>query len=338
MTKLYIAVTVGGALLTSIPAEGRERDLRPRRARRGAVVRTHVPLARMTAEMGFLVVNADKDGATTLTDGTVTVRICPGMSTILVAGQPVCTRRGVEAHGNEILISPDAYRILKEAIRRARVNAIREVVIDPGHGGSDTGAIGMEGLYEKDVNLSVSLRVAELLRQRGIRVHLTRDSDVFVPLDERVAICNREKPDLFVSIHANASVVRDVTGIETFYVRETIDDGARARDALAHGAASVEGVDLTSEEDNLGLALHHVLFDMSRRRSMAIGERVCDSLERGLSSPNRGVKEAGFRVLKGARCPAVLVETGFLSNPSTEQKYKQQEYLDKVAEAIAAAI
>jgi N-acetylmuramoyl-L-alanine amidase len=303
------------------------------RARRG-----YVPISMLLNDLGLLVVDRDASGRVLGSDGSVSLTVCPGMSTVLVDGRGVPVRGTIIADDGGILIPEGALQGIRKAVLTARLGGVRKVMIDAGHGGKDTGAIGCGGLYEKTVALAVSLRLAKILERRGLEVSLTRKADVFIPLDDRVRICNREKPDLFISIHANAARSREVKGIETFYVRESIDDLTRARRRVRNGGKEIEGVDLKRGDRNLGLALYHTMFDMSRRRSREIGTRVNDSLWRSLDSPDRGVKEAGFRVLKGAECPALLVEVGFLSNRETERKFRQSEYLDRIAEAVAAGI
>jgi N-acetylmuramoyl-L-alanine amidase len=211
-------------------------------------------------------------------------------------------------------------------------------VIDPGHGGKDPGAIGRGGLTEKELNLSVSRRLAKILRARGVEVVLTRNRDVFISLGQRVRICNREKPDLFLSVHANANVSRTVTGVETFVMRESMSDLQRAREAIKGGSKEVEEVSLRKGDGYLSLALHHTLFDMSRRQSRKVGAKVQKSLVRGVREEDRGLKSAGYRVLKGARCPAILLEIGFLSNPSTERRFRRGAYLDRIVRSIADAL
>ena len=295
-------------------------------------------LNRLTDETGLLVVQRDGSGRVVMSDGTVTLVLCPGMSSVVVDGRALRVGAGIRADDAGVLIPENALVRIRAAVRDAILQAVHKVVIDPGHGGSDPGAIGRAGLEEKAVNLAVSLRLAKILEKRGIEVVLTRRSDVFIELDERVRMCNREKPDLFVSIHANAAEAGDVTGVETFYVREAIDDFDRARRTVGGRPKEVQGMRLGGSDSDLGMAMYHTLFDMSRRRSADVAGIVNRSLCKKLDSPDRGVREAGFRVLKGAECPAILVEIGFLSNVPTERKLMKGEYLDKVAEAVAAGI
>lgn len=322
-------------LLAGVSAEGRERS---RRRRSTTPVLPHVNLVYLDPALAGLSGPAacdDVTGRVTLTDGRSTVVICPGMATALVGGEVVHTGRFVTADDVGILIPKDFMLVVERLF--AGAGGLRKVVIDPGHGGKDPGAIGRSGLREKDVNLSIALRLARLLRERKIEVALTRKSDIFVPLDKRVKMSNKEKPDLFISIHTNSSKFKAVRGVETFFVKETTDDLARARAAGGSGGA-VEGVNLEQGDAYLGVALRHTLLDMSRSRSLQIGTKVQGALHKGLLTQDRGVKGAGFRVLKGALCPALLVEVGFISNPQTERKLKDSKYLDRIAKAISAGM
>jgi N-acetylmuramoyl-L-alanine amidase len=280
----------------------------------------------------------EESGRVRLSDGRSTVVLCPGMFTVLVNGAPVGSNRFVSADESGLLVPADLLAKIEMLFKTAGISTLRRIVIDPGHGGRDPGAIGRGGLTEKELNLSVCRRLAKILQKRGVEVVLTRNRDVFISLDQRVRICNREKPDLFLSVHANANTRRAVTGIETFVIRESISDLQRARSAIRSGSRKVEGVALKKGDGYLSLALHHTLFDMSRRQSRRLGAKVQKSLVRGVRDGDRGLKSAGFRVLKGARCPAILVEIGFLSNPSTERRFRRSAYLDRIARSIADAL
>ena len=260
------------------------------------------------------------------------------MFTVLVNGVPV--RNGHFVHANErgILVPEELLTMVEKLFKETGVKKLRKIVIDAGHGGKDPGAIGRGGLTEKRISLFVALRLAKIFRSRGIETVLTRDRDVFLSLDQRVRICNRERPDLFLSVHANACRSRMVTGVETFFIRKTMDDFQRARSAIRGGRREIEGVRLNKRDGYLGLALYHTMYDMSRHKSFQIGNSVQEKLSSDLYSKDRGLKQAGFRVLKGAMCPALLIEVGFLSNPATERKFRKSSYLDRIAASIAGSI
>ncbi len=210
------------------------------------------------------------------------------------------------------------------------------VVLDPGHGGHDTGAIGPSGLMEKDVVLDLALRVRRLLQQRlGLRVLMTRTDDVFVSLPERSAFANRVKADFLVSLHVNAANKRGAVGFEAFYfTREPSDNDARAstqRENLVIENNGTTGKDLES-------LLKATLADMAVTRDMKessnLAERILSSLDKILRVENRGVKSGPFYVLATAAMPAVLVESAFITNPREERKLQREEYREQIARAL----
>ena len=213
---------------------------------------------------------------------------------------------------------------------------MRTVVIDPGHGGENPGARGASGSLEKDIALSIARRLrAELVNARGLSVFLTRDKDVDVELDERTAIANNYKADLFVSIHVNASRARGAKGSEVYFLSyQASDDDSRRTAHLEGAAAPPPGA--TSPE----LAL--ILWDMAQaehlEESSALASRIQEELAVVTGSEGRGVKQAPFRVLVGASMPAVLVEVAFISNAEEEKLLVSEAYQAKVAASLARGI
>lgn len=212
---------------------------------------------------------------------------------------------------------------------------IRTVVIDPGHGGSETGAIGpVTGITEKNLALAIAGRLRDLILERlGIDVRLTRPDDRDMTLEERTAVANNLKADVFISIHANAYRGRGVRGAETFFLSATAtDDEARRLAALENDTA---GVRESSHGDS---ELQMLLWDMAQtlylRESSVLAETIQKRLNELAGTSDRGIKQAPFRVLKGATMPAVLVEVGFLSNPDEEQRLADPGYQQDLAEAL----
>jgi N-acetylmuramoyl-L-alanine amidase len=222
-------------------------------------------------------------------------------------------------------------------LTRALGLKIGKIVIDPGHGGHDTGTIGPTGLEEKDVVLDVALRLAKILREEASSdVILTRSTDVFIPLEERTAIANEKGADLFISIHANSSRERAARGIETYYMNFTSDPGA-LEVAARENATSQESVhelrDLIKK-----IALTEKV-EESHEFAMQVQRAVFGRLEKATGSQkNRGVKKAPFVVLIGANMPSILTEISFLSNPRDERLLRRPDYREKIAEAIARGI
>ena len=219
---------------------------------------------------------------------------------------------------------------------------VRTLVLDAGHGGHDSGAVGPGGLMEKDLVLDVTRRVATLVEAGlpGIKVLLSRKSDYFVPLRERTSFANRERADLFVSIHANAHREAASEGVETYFLSSEASDNASRQVAAAEN--SVVQLEKQAPRGSRTDVVKAILWDLAQsgfqQESSRLAEVVQDSMTQSLKIPNRGVKQAGFYVLGGAAMPAILVEIGFVTNPKEERKLKDSNYRDEIAHAIFAGI
>jgi N-acetylmuramoyl-L-alanine amidase len=210
---------------------------------------------------------------------------------------------------------------------------IGKIVIDAGHGGHDTGTIGPNGLLEKDVVLDVAKRLGRLLETRlGAEVIYTRQDDTFIPLETRTAIANRERADLFISIHANSSHDSDARGVETYYLNFT---------------SSPEALEVAARENAVSEKSIHELQDLVKKialkekieESREFAGDVQESLYGGLSLNsagirNRGIKKAPFIVLIGANMPSILAEISFVSNPTDERKLETSEHRQRIAESL----
>jgi len=207
------------------------------------------------------------------------------------------------------------------------------VVLDAGHGGHDQGTRSKSGMLEKDLVLDITLRLAELLRERlGTDVILTRSDDTYLSLEERTRLANEGKADLFLSIHANSSPVKSVAGVETFYLnfstgREDLDLATR------ENAASQRSIsDLKEVVSKIAL---RAKVDESREFAMRVQNSLhTTAVKQNKEAKDRGVKRAPFVVLIGADMPSVLAEIGFLSNSRDETLLKGTEHRDRIAEAL----
>jgi N-acetylmuramoyl-L-alanine amidase len=214
---------------------------------------------------------------------------------------------------------------------------IGRIVIDPGHGGHDTGTIGPHGLEEKDLVLEVGRRLGKMLETRlGAEVVYTRKDDTFVPLETRTAIANQERADLFISIHANSSRDPDARGVETYYLNFT---------------SSPEALEVAARENAVSEKSIYELQDLVKK--IALKEKIEESREfagdvqqslhsgLALKSPairDRGVKKAPFIVLIGANMPSILAEISFVSNPTDEHRLETAEYRRRIAESLYRGI
>jgi len=222
-------------------------------------------------------------------------------------------------------------------LSRALGLKVGRIVIDPGHGGHDTGTIGPTGLMEKDLVLDIARRLGKLLsEQLGAEVVYTREDDTFVPLENRIALANEKQADLFLSIHANSSKAREVRGVETFYLNFTSDP---------------EALELAARENALSQKSVHELQDLvrsisrnekvneSRELARALQGRLHDGLRKSSRRiQNRGVKQAPFVVLIGGNMPSALTEVAFLSNAEDEQLMKSPQGRQGVADALYAGM
>jgi N-acetylmuramoyl-L-alanine amidase len=226
---------------------------------------------------------------------------------------------------------------------RQAFTPLRTIVLDAGHGGHDSGAVGPAGLMEKDLVLDVTRRVAKLLEERlDVKVRLSRDNDTFVPLRDRTSFANRERADLFVSIHANAHRVVASEGVEVYFLSsEATDSAARQVAATENSVAQLEKP-ATGRANGRADIVKSILWDLAQSEYQAessrLAETVLDTMTQSLKIPNRGVKQAGFYVLGGAAMPAILVEIGFVTNPKEEKRLKDSRYRDEIARAIVSGL
>jgi N-acetylmuramoyl-L-alanine amidase len=217
----------------------------------------------------------------------------------------------------------------------------RAVVIDPGHGGDETGAIGPGNVIEKEITLDIATRLAAILgRDPSVRPVLTRTNDTIVALDERAAIANHEKASVFLSIHANSSRASGAHGSETYYLSLGATDSVSAAVARDENTAAAPGG--AAPPPPPPADLDFILWDMAQsahlKESAALAESIQNELNGLLQTENRGIKQAPFRVLVGATMPAVLVETAFISNGEEAKKLATPEFRQSIAEAIARAV
>jgi N-acetylmuramoyl-L-alanine amidase len=212
------------------------------------------------------------------------------------------------------------------------------IVIDPGHGGIDPGAVGKNGLYEKDVNLDIAKELKKFISDSlKIKVLLTREKDTYLSLNERTNIANRNSADLFISIHCNASKKKTTKaqGFETFFLSEAKTDEARAAAALENAALRFDGIEPT---DEVSLILYDLAQSAYLEESNHFAEFIQASAEKYLSISSRGVSQAGFYVLRGAFMPSVLIESAFISNLQEEKLLRQKSFRKKLAYCIFKGI
>ncbi|MCI0527938.1 MAG: N-acetylmuramoyl-L-alanine amidase, partial [Nitrospira sp.] len=220
------------------------------------------------------------------------------------------------------------------------IPGIKRIMIDPGHGGKDPGAIGRNGLTEKDVVLDVGLRLKEMIKKNlGLEVLMTRDRDVFIPLEERTQLANGKQADLFISIHANASPNRKVHGLEIYTLGQATDSSALATAAREN---SIQEDSMKNLDGIIKLMLTDLSIMKRLDHSLDFADRTRQAFVRNLGTiydlNDLGVKQAPFYVLMNAGMPSILAEISFISNPVEEKRLRNRSYREKIAHSLLLGV
>jgi N-acetylmuramoyl-L-alanine amidase len=278
------------------------------------------------ASLGMTNTEADSSAALGITNAKAGSSAAPQNENVVVAknGKTVAATPAHEAE-----LTADG----KRSLTRALGLKIGRIVIDAGHGGHDSGTLGVDGLQEKMVVLDVALRLGKLLKDRlGAEVIYTRDTDNYIPLETRTAIANKAQADLFISIHANSSTDASARGVETYYLNFTSDAGA-LEVAARENAVSDQGI------HQLADLVKQITLKDKIDESREFAADVEQSLYGGLASgnaglKNRGTKKAPFVVLIGANMPSILAEISFVTNPKDARQLRDPKYRQRVAESL----
>jgi N-acetylmuramoyl-L-alanine amidase len=313
-----IKSATGVAVTRALPAnQGLLKQIRFGEPRDGAL-RVVIDLAGSAAPKSFAVAPSGSYGHRLVVDldavGKPRSAATPTPAPQRAASPPVVVKSATDTRGRDVIVA-----------------------IDAGHGGQDPGSIGKRGTFEKNVTLAI----AKLLKQRidkepGMRAVLTRDGDYFVPLRERIARARKQQADMFISVHADSVHDRSVVGSSVYVLsaRGASDESARWLADRENAADLVGGVSLGDKDD----VLASVLLDLSQSASMSASidaaEKVMNSLYEIGNITKRGVKHAGFLVLKSPDIPSILVETAFISNPTEEARLLDPRHQRRLAEAI----
>lgn len=258
----------------------------------------------------------------------------------------------VDVQGKERRLKPTKKVVAKRPPKRKKVKkekqkgislakqlglGVKRIIIDPGHGGRDPGAIGGDGLKEKDVMLKLANLVAEKVRRElKCQVILTRSSDIYLPLEKRTAIANIKKADLFISLHLNAHKYKKVRGVETYFLNIALDEDAMNLAARENATSKKNISDLQMILNDLML---NTKINESNRLAGFVQKGLVKELQRKYKKiRNRGVRQAPFYVLIGAEMPAVLVEVGYITNTMENRRFKGETYLKRVASGIVKGI
>jgi N-acetylmuramoyl-L-alanine amidase len=216
--------------------------------------------------------------------------------------------------------------------------AIDVVVIDPGHGGENLGGIGPAGYTEKEANLRISRRLKERIERAGLEVFLTRNEDVSLSLERRTEIANSVEADLFISIHTNGYRSNEARGFEVYFLSPALSEQEKTVTARENAGADISAYGGSGSDDEIAFILWDAAQNEFIVESSDLAQFVNEQMSLKLGIPNRGVKQGDFVVLTGAYLPAILIETGFITNPIEEQLLRDAAFQETVAEAIAAGV
>ncbi|MCX4348873.1 MAG: N-acetylmuramoyl-L-alanine amidase [Alphaproteobacteria bacterium] len=218
-------------------------------------------------------------------------------------------------------------------------NRKKIVVLDPGHGGKDPGAIGYSGVYEKNITLAMAKELKIILEKEGYKVHLTRSTDIFIPLRDRVKIARKYNADLFMSIHADSAVNRSATGLSVYTLSETASDKEAAALAERENKADVvAGLNLLEHSKEVSDILINLAQRETMNRSSEFASFMVQEMRKSVKLRDNTHRFAGFAVLKAPDVPSVLLELGYLSNRTEERLLKQKDYRRKLAVSASKAV
>lgn len=259
---------------------------------------------------------------------------------VLINGKPYYLKQEVIYRDGHLFIPSSLLNYLRKAGKEKTQGIgvipieIKTVVIDPGHGGRDPGAISPWGLREKEVNLSIAKYLYHALKNRGIKVYLTRYSDYFVSLRQRVLFARKKNADLFISIHANSCPSKRVRGLTVYYLADRFTDKQARILATAENMCQRKGISFSSDIKRI---IGELINTENKRETAEIADIVLQQAKR-FGIRTRGKIGAPFYVLKYNLCPAILVETGYLTNRGEERMLRSKLYRQQIANVLAAAI
>ena len=227
----------------------------------------------------------------------------------------------------------------KSSSKAKTVNKKKIIVLDPGHGGKDPGAIGYSGVYEKNITLAMAKELKVILEKEGYKVHLTRSTDIFIPLRDRVKIARKYNADLFMSLHADSAVNRSAKGLSVYTLSETASDKEAAALAERENKADVvAGLNLLEHSKEVSDILINLAQRETMNRSSEFASFMVQEMRKSVKLRDNTHRFAGFAVLKAPDVPSVLLEMGYLSNRTEERLLKQKDYRRKLAVSTSKAV
>jgi len=264
-----------------------------------------------------------------------------GSSVVVVNGEKVFLSDIIRRDQGMVIVPGDfTGKVIFHIVGGARVGRQGfHVVVDAGHGGKDPGTRGRyTGTPEKEVTLDIARRLKKDLEERGFKVTMTRDRDEFISLEQRTEITTRAKADIFISIHANANPSRSVDGIEVYALRDLQATEQRDPERLKNQKTMLRNLAMKNGDASLEAIVLDMLYNYKLSESQLLAAYVDKGATIAAKANNRGVKRAGYHVLRNTLIPAVLVEVGFLSNAQEESLLRRSDYRQRIADGIVSSL
>ncbi len=279
------------------------------------------------------MVTLDKDG--------IKAKAIVGSSLVIVNNEEVTLSDSLKHNKGAVTVPADfKEKVLDKLISRFdyHIKRFSNIMLDPGHGGKDPGAMSKAGMREKDITLDIVKRLRDQLAASGFIVTMTRGGDEFIPLEERARLANASKVDLFVSIHVNSSRAKSIQGMEIFSLRELTSRELKTVDFSDYNRQVFSRFQMDSSDGMIDDILLDMLHNYKQAESKNLAQFIAKDITGAMGVENRGAKIAGFSVLRNTLIPAILVEVGFLSNKSEESLLGTEEYRQKIADNLAKSI
>lgn len=285
----------------------------------------------------------------TITTPEKTIEALVGSNVVIAGEEKIILSAPVVARDSQIIVPPDFVKVMApaetpsagERVRPAqhRIKKVRVVVIDPGHGGKDPGALRRAGgMDEKEITLDISRRVRDLLKRERVQVVMTREKDEFIALKDRAELASRVKADLFVSIHANSHPKSGVFGVEVYTLKGLTSYELKDAQRQDSQRLYFRGLRMAPGKPEVETIIEDLLYSHKQADSAVFAKELGSFTARLVRTKDFGVKESRFFVLRNTVVPAVLIEVGFLSNPREERQLVTAAYRQRLADGIARSI
>ena len=279
--------------------------------------------------------------AVTVSLGAMSARAMVGSEIVVIDQQKIFLSEPLKRQRGRIQVPADFYR---KVILRLRGQegpaALRpyRIIIDPGHGGKDPGAIGAAGTYEKDIVLDIAKRLKAILDGYQYDVKMTRSGDTFISLEQRTEIASQFVADLFISIHANASPTSRASGLEVYALKQLDWEEQKDPQRVRNHDILFNKLAMQKQDKAVANIVTDMLYSYKSSESFTLARAISEELGQETRARERGVYKAGYFVLRNTLMPAVLIEVGFLSNPREERQLNSGQYRQKIAEGISQSV